>query len=241
MLTITRIGPDPRLAVPELIRSGVGQEVSAQQTRLTDAAVKAGNLDPDHLTRRIIVGSTIRQVHGDWRGINQWPLVPYQTITTGDGAQPDLIAEAMNFVIASFNAKAPRGNRVKSHPWRYAKSLRIYRDGRQIAAVPPVEQIAAEDVFQIINAAPHSPVLEADRHILAGIAREAIAKFPTISIQFGWLNSDQIGLRYGQAQGGTSGQPAIYALPVVTVAGSGGSRIATAARKSRKRTRRRRA
>ncbi|MGA0615625.1 hypothetical protein [Paracoccus sp. KR1-242] len=226
-LSIRREGPDPRVAVPDLLRAGVGEEVTAQQNRLTAEAVGLGLMSGDDLRRVLIVGSTTRTIPGGWNGINQWPLVPYRTITTDQQDNRALMVEAARYIVADFNRRAPRGTAKKNHPWRYAAAFRIYRGGREIPAIPPVEQITPEDAFQFIDVAPYASSVEIRHDVMTLVARDAIARFPTLSITFSWINSDQIGLRYGAGTGGPSSGSAIYALPLITLSMEGGSRVAT--------------
>jgi hypothetical protein len=163
------------------------------------------------------------------------------------------LLEALKMFIQLFNARAPRGQKSKPHPFKYANSLVYYLNDSN--AGPGLllnkNDYLLTDSIKIINVAPHASTLEwrMVARSMYKIAGEIRARFGLkVSVRYDYISSDSVGFTYfGTEQGGPAGVAGIYALPVVWlgVAGAFTSTLRTPGanerqRRGRKARRRRR-
>jgi|GEM_PF-5771599 len=226
-VTIVRRGPDPIRAINDIVRAEVGDLVAFNQDRLIRAALARGELVTGGYTESITVGGSTRTVE-DYRSINRWPLPDYSTSTRGVASAFDML-DAAREGIALFRRTAPRGSnsRKSNNSYRYADSLIITVDGREVPALPKASAMTAQTRIGLIDVAPHASPVEIRHHTMATIARRLISDFPKLSITFSWLPSDQVGRRYGRGTGGPVDRDVVYALPMIVITATGRSGIAT--------------
>ncbi|HWL58696.1 MAG TPA: hypothetical protein VNQ78_18745 [Paracoccus sp. (in: a-proteobacteria)] len=229
MISVKRLGDDPAIALPAMIRTGVWDEVMHRQTLLTRAAQARGDLPDTGLERRLRVNGRSRTVDS-WQAVSPPPWPPYATTTAGSNAAP-FMAEAANFVLTRYQREAPASsNQPKDHNYRLRSSATIFINQRRIAGQVTDKQISPDDAVHIVVIAPHASTVEAADHLLARITKIAQGMWPDLGISFGWTGSETYGIRFGRGSGGpTRGAP--YSLPTVTIRAGGRSVIGTARKK----------
>jgi hypothetical protein len=184
----------------------------------------AANRVGDTSNRRVPPGTTRRALGTltpEWaENYLPFPGRIYFTSATGAG-----LWAAIRDWLVMFSSTAAKSGATKNHPYRFASSLSFWVNGAKVGIDGLQARTEGADVgttVQIINIAPQASTVElyygamydATRAIFLGYA-------PGLGIDYGFINSDAVGLRYGKGTGGPSrpgkASPVVYALPMVTL------------------------
>lgn len=144
----------------------------------------------------------------------------YFTSATG----VDLWAAVRDWLVM-FNSTAARSGVAKNHPYKFSASLSFWINGRKASIDSLQTRLEGADLgttVQIINVAPHATTVELYYAAMYDATRSIFLTYaPGLGIDYGFINSDAVGLRYGKGTGGPSRpgrqSPVVYALPMVTL------------------------
>lgn len=133
--------------------------------------------------------------------------------------------EAVLAWLTIFNRKAIRGSKAKNHPYKFGNSLSFWVDGTQADASSLPRMLQSAELgttVRIVNVAPHAATVELWYAVMYDATRAVMQTYsPGIGIDYGFINSDAVGLMYGKGSGGPSRPgrttPVVYALPMVTM------------------------
>jgi len=164
-------------------------------------------------------------------------FIPFPGRIYFENPSPADFLGAVNLFLNYFNKTALRGSASaakKGFSARYAKSLVGIVNNKMIGKADALRmmnstRLAKEGmVVEFINIAPHAATLEVDWRIMFDAAVATAGKYsPGITVTYDYINSDQLGLKYGRGSGGPSperarltsrGYPVVYALPRVQIA-----------------------
>jgi hypothetical protein len=142
--------------------------------------------------------------------------------TAAGGAE---LLEAVLMWYSIFSSTAIRSAASKNHPYRFSQSLSLWIDGKRVQAAGLTAALQDADVgttVQIINVAPHAATVELWYKAMYDATVQVAHRYaPGLGIQYGFINSDAVGLEYGKGSGGPSRpgkkSPVVYALPMVTM------------------------
>ena len=175
-------------------------------------------------------------------------FLPYPedfAILMGEATAEDAL-DALRYAWDTLMLSAPRsGSNRKSHNYFYSRSFELRVNGKRVRSPDALDVGERDTVYEIINVAPHSSVLErlpqyADR-LFHATARRTLQQFgPAVAVSSAYINSDERGRTYTKGSGGPEKKPAVYALPRILIGLAGDSGIASRIGRPSDRKRRRR-
>lgn len=166
-------------------------------------------------------------------------------ILMGEATAEDAL-DAVRYAWSTLMLSAPRsGSNRKSHSFFYARSFELRVNGKRVRSPDALKPGERDTVYEIINVAPHSSVLErlpkyADR-LFHATAQRTLQQFgPVVAVASDYIASDLRGHTYGKGTGGPSDRTAVYNLPRILIGLAGDSGIASRIGRPSDRKRRRR-